>query len=566
MTSVLDVAVDPNINATRLLFYPLVILASCVWLIHRWQQQTRLYRMGNIIPGPPTVPILGNALMALFKDPQKFVEIGYHFRDKYGYVVRAWLFSKLVVAIGNPEDVEVILNSHTHIDKASDYKFFEPWLGEGLLISSGKKWRTHRKMIAPTFHINILKSFVGVFNQNSKNVVEKLRPEIGKTFDVHDHMSEVTVDILLETAMGITRKTQDKSGYDYAMAVMKMCDIIQQRHYKFWLRLECMFKLHPLFKTQQKLLDIIHGLTNKVISIKKQIYNENKAKGIIPPSLQELTEGGGNGNSDNVLANGKTLSDTVFKGYRDDLDFNDENDVGEKKRLAFLDLMIESAQNGTNQITDHEIKEEVDTIMFEGHDTTAAGSSFVLCLLGLHQDIQARVYDELYQIFGDSDRPATFNDTLEMKYLERVILETLRMYPPVPIIARELKKDAKIVTNGYTIPAGATVVVATFGVHRHPKHYKDPDTFNPDNFLPENMQNRHYYSYIPFSAGPRSCVGRKYALLKLKILLSTILRNFECTSAVPEKDFKLLADIILKRSDGFRIKIEPRVRVPKNVA
>lgn len=81
---------------------------------------------------------------------------------------------------------------------------------------------------------------------------------------------------------------------------------------------------------------------------------------------------------------------------------------------------------------------------FQGHDTTAAASSFVMCLLGLHQDIQNKVYDELYQIFGDSNRPATFYDTLQMKYLERVILETLRMYPPVPIIARELKRDVKI--------------------------------------------------------------------------------------------------------------------------
>uniref|UniRef100_A0A2A4JM80 Cytochrome P450 n=1 Tax=Heliothis virescens TaxID=7102 RepID=A0A2A4JM80_HELVI len=560
MTSVVDV--EPSVNSTRLVFYPLVIIASCVWVFHRWQQQSRIYRMGNVLPGPTAFPLFGNALMALFKKPEQFIRIGLDIADQYGYVIRGWLGSKLIIFLANPEDVEVILNSNVHIDKASDYKFFEPWLGEGLLISSGEKWRSHRKMIAPTFHINILKSFVDVFNENSKNVVEKLRPEIGKTFDVHDHMSGVTVDILLETAMGITKKTQDKSSFDYAMAVMKMCDIIHQRHYKFWLRLDFMFKLHPLFKTQQKLLDIIHGLTNKVISLKKKIYQENKAKGIIPPTLQELTEGKKSGD---VLANtSKTLSDTVFKGYRDDLDFNDENDVGEKKRLAFLDLMLESAQNGTNNITDHEIKEEVDTIMFEGHDTTAAGSSFVLCLLGLHQDVQRRVYDELYEIFGDSDRPATFNDTLQMKYLERVILETLRMYPPVPIIARELKRDAKIVTNNYTLPAGATVVVCTYGIHRHPQHYKDPDTFNPDNFLPENMANRHYYSYIPFSAGPRSCVGRKYALLKLKILLSTILRNYKCISEVPEKDYQLKADIILKRSDGFRLKVEPRVRVPSS--
>lgn len=80
----------------------------------------------------------------------------------------------------------------------------------------------------------------------------------------------------------------------------------------------------------------------------------------------------------------------------------------------------------------------------QGHDTTAAGSSFVLCLLGVHNNIQVKVYDELYEIFGDSDRPVTFSDTLQMKYLERVILETLRMYPPVPAIARKLKRDVMI--------------------------------------------------------------------------------------------------------------------------
>lgn len=77
----------------------------------------------------------------------------------------------------------------------------------------------------------------------------------------------------------------------------------------------------------------------------------------------------------------------------------------------------------------------------QGHDTTAAGSSFFLSMMGIHQDIQDKVIDELDKIFGDSDRPATFQDTLEMKYLERCLMETLRLYPPVPIIARHLKQD-----------------------------------------------------------------------------------------------------------------------------
>ncbi|KAG6450738.1 cytochrome P450 4g15 [Manduca sexta] len=564
MTSFVDESTGYHVNS-RLIFYPLLLLASGFWILYRWQQKSHIYKLGEKIPGPAAVPLFGNALIVLKKKPHELVDLGLNYAKQFGNVVRVWLGSKLIVFLTDADDVEVILNSHVHIDKSTEYRFFKPWLGEGLLISSGEKWRSHRKMIAPTFHINILKSFVSVFNQNSKNVVEKMRSEVGKTFDVHDYMSGVTVDILLETAMGITRKTQDESGFDYAMAVMKMCDIIHQRHYKFWMRFDAVFKLTPFFKKQINLLNIIHGLTNKVIKSKKQTYLENKAKGIIPLTIEELTR---NVESDeNVLANSaKTLSDAVFKGYRDDLDFNDENDIGEKKRLAFLDLMIESAQNGTNQITDHEIKEEVDTIMFEGHDTTAAGSSFTLCLLGIHQHIQDKVYDELYEIFGDSDRPATFADTLKMKYLERVILESLRLYPPVPIIARQLKRDVKIPTKNYVLPAGSTVVVGTYKIHRHEKYYNNPDKFDPDNFLPENTQNRHYYSYIPFSAGPRSCVGRKYALLKLKILLSTILRNYKSVSDIPEEKFSLQADIILKRADGFRMRIEPRKRVQSTAA
>ncbi|XP_072941702.1 cytochrome P450 4g15-like [Epargyreus clarus] len=558
MSVVEDISAHP-ITSTRLIFYPLVLLATGLWLLYRWQQQSRLHKLGNKIPGPMALPVFGNALIAVGKRPEDLLYVALDYAKQYGTVVRGWLGSKLIVFLAEPDDVEVILNSHVHIDKASDYEFFKPWLGEGLLISSGEKWRSHRKMIAPTFHINILKSFVDVFNQNSRNVVNKMKGEMGKVFDVHDYMSGVTVDILLETAMGITKETQDESGFDYAIAVMKMCDIIHQRHYKFWLRFDAIFKFTSFFEKQKKLLSIIHGLTNKVIKFKKEKYTQNKAKGIAAPSIdvtQTKTE------NDTGLANVATLADTVFKGYRDDLDFNDENDVGEKKRLAFLDLMIESAQNGTNNITDFEIKEEVDTIMFEGHDTTAAGSSFVLCLLGIHQHIQARVYNELYEIFGDSDRPVTFEDTLQMKYLERVIFESLRMYPPVPMIARKLKRDAKIASNGYVLPAGATVVIGTYLIHRNPKYYKNPNVFDPDNFLPENTQNRHYYSYIPFSAGPRSCVGRKYAILKLKILLSTILRNYKMVSDITEDQFVLQGDIILKRTDGFRVQIEPRTRVP----
>lgn len=273
-----------------------------------------------------------------------------------------------------------------------------------------------------------------------------------------------------------------------------MCDIIHQRHYKAYYRFDALFNLTSLRKQQEKLLGIIHGLTKKVLQIKKAEFQRNASEGKMPsPSMSQII------NETPMEQTPKKPAVPKVKkagGLKDDLDEQDEDDIGEKRRLAFLDLMIETAHNGAN-LTDTDIKEQVDTIMFEGHDTTAAGSSFVLCLLAIHQDIQAKVMEEQFKLFGNSKRQATFNDTVEMKYLERVILETLRMYPPVPIIARKVNQDIQLVTENYVIPAGSTVVVGTFKVHRLPEFYPNPEQFNPDNFLPERTQNRHYYSYMP---------------------------------------------------------------------
>ena len=286
-----------------------------------------------------------------------------------------------------------------------------------------------------------------------------------------------------------------------------------------------------------------------MLNEKQNVFDKNFDEGKLPsPSLQEIIE---------RPAAKKTVN--KFTGLRDDLDDLDENDIGEKRRLAFLDLMIETSHYNPNQLSNDEIKQQVDTIMFEGHDTTAAGSSFVLCMLGIHHDIQEKVFQEQQAIFGNSNRDAMFGDTVEMKYLERVILETLRMYPPVPIIARKVNEDVKLASKNLTIPAGATVLIGIFKIHRDPDIFPNPEKFDPDNFLPERAASRHYYSFIPFSAGPRSCVGRKYAMLKLKILLSTIIRNFKINSYCKEKDFQLIADIILKRADGFRIALEQRI-------
>lgn len=242
--------------------------------------------------------------------------------------------------------------------------------------------------------------------------------------------------------MGVSKNTQDKSGFEYAMAVMKMCDILHLRHTKLWLRSDFVFNLTKYGTMQKKLLNVIHSLTKKVVKSKMEAFSKGIRGSIADIQgevLQPTPAKMQNGDAKNSV-DGISFGQSV--GLKDDLDVED-NDVGEKKRLAFLDLLIEASQNGVI-INDVEIKEQVDTIMFEGHDTTAAASSFFLSLMAAHPDIQTKVHKEMDDIFGNSDRPATFADTLEMKYLERCLLETLRLYPPVPIIARQLKHEVKL--------------------------------------------------------------------------------------------------------------------------
>lgn len=284
------------------------------------------------------------------------------------------------------------------------------------------------------------------------------------------------MNCVTETAMGHPKTHDDHEGYEYAMAVMKLCDIIHWRQRTFYLRPDIIFNLLGFGKKHDALVQTIHNLTKKVLLNKSEQMRKSFEGGRLQKTIY----------SDLISKKSDSTDSTVIH------DDTEDPMVGEKNRLAFLDLMLESTYCGAN-ISETEIKEEVDTIMFEGHDTTAAGSSFVLCLLACHPDVQEKVYAEQQQIFGDSKRSATFADTLQMNYLERVIFETLRMYPPVPIIAREVKENVKLASKPYTIPAGSTVVIGTFKMHRRKDIYDKPDEFNPDNFLPERTQNRPYY-------------------------------------------------------------------------
>ncbi|XP_061402880.1 cytochrome P450 4g1-like [Musca vetustissima] len=507
-------------------------------------RNTREYKLTKNMPSPPRLPIVGHGHMAFNLSNAEIMAEAMKYIDSPGSVARVMLGPVIAVALWNPVDIEAVLSTSSHLEKAPEYKYFQPWFGNGILISKGHHWSHHRKMIAPTFHQSILKSFIPTFVQHSKNVVERMTHEVGKEFDVHNYMSQTTVEILLSTVMGVKKLPEPNKCLEYAKAVVDMCDIIHKRQLKIYYRLDSLFQFSKLNDKSHNLLNTILNMTRKVVDERQKNFNAD-ARAIV----ENVTE-----------AEARKQKAKKTEGLRDDLDDIDENDVGAKKRLALLDAMMEMSKNPEIEWTEKDIMDEVNTIMFEGHDTTSAASSFTLCILGVYPDIQEKVMEEQRAIFGDDlMRDCTFNDTMEMKYLERVIMETLRLYPPVPMIARRAEHDIKLPSGPYSIPKGTRFAIIQYAIHRDPKSFPNPNKFDPDNFLPERMAKRHYYSYIPFSAGARSCVGRKFAMLKLKVLLSTIIRNFIVKSNQREEDFRMQADIILKMENGFNISLEPRL-------
>ncbi|KAF2891263.1 hypothetical protein ILUMI_14910, partial [Ignelater luminosus] len=167
-----------------------------------------------------------------------------------------------------------------------------------------------------------------------------------------------------------------------------------------------------------------------------------------------------------------------------------------------------------------------------------------------------KVVEELRSVFGnDKDRPETHRELQEMKYLEAIIKETLRIYPSVPFYSRNVHENMEY--EGIILPKNATLQVFVYGLHRNPDVFPDPERFDPERFTQENQRNRHPYAYLPFSAGPRNCIGQKFAMLEMKSLLSKILRNYELLE-VPQHKVVLAAETVLKSRTGLHVQLKKR--------
>nr|QEV83814.1 cytochrome P450 [Brachionus rotundiformis] len=464
-------------------------------------------RTVNKLKGLPMVPFLGN--IHQLKTKHEFLkqirDLSYKFKDEP--VWRIWLGTMPNYVFHKGDYAEVLFSSAKNTQKSIQYNFLHPWLGTGLLTSYGDKWSTRRRLITPTFHFEILNDFLNVMNEQALIMTDILSDLVKnkEEINIFERLKACALDVICESAMGQNVNAQNDQSSDYVRAVARISELVT---YRFYDPLEWSDFIY--FKTQRgkdfkRCLKILHDFTTKVIMER-------------------------------------------------DADL-DDSDLKSKKRIAFLDLLLR-AKREDQTITFDDIREEVDTFMFEGHDTTAAAASWACQLIGSHPEVQKKLHEEIDSVMGQSGRPLTNDDLKELKYLDLVIKETLRLFPSVPYFGRTFSEDCDV--GGHKVLKGETAVIVAYMIHRDEKYYPDPERFDPDRFLPENSKDRHAYAYIPFSAGRRNCIGQRFAQMEEKVLLANILRYFEIKSMKTIDELKPVGDLILHPNDGIPIELKLR--------
>jgi cytochrome P450 len=220
---------------------------------------------------------------------------------------------------------------------------------------------------------------------------------------------------------------------------------------------------------------------------------------------------------------------------------------------SLLGMLLATRDADGAPLPDRAVRDELVTLFIAGHETTALTLTWLLSLLADQPQVLARMHDEVDAVLGDRD--PTYADVAQLRYVRQVVDETLRLRPPAPMVARNAVADDQI--DGFAIRAGEMVVPFFWATHRHPEFWPDPLRFDPARFEPGPNNKRHSYSYIPFSAGPRICIGNMFSLVESVLLIALLLRRFELTIA-PCHHVRVVAVATARPSSPVRVSLRPR--------
>ncbi|KAM7162949.1 cytochrome P450 4B1-like [Macrochelys suwanniensis] len=475
--------------------------------IKMYQWRRELNKALKSFPGPPVHWLFGN--VHEFSGKGKDLDKALEWSKKYARAFPVW-FGKFVVFVSlNDADYAKAVCARGDPKDNIFYRYALPWIGKGLLTLQGRKWFQHRKLLTPGFHYGVLKPYVSLITKSTQVMLDKWEHLIDQetSVELFGHLSLMTLDSILKCAFSHESNCQIDRENSYIKSVY---EITFQINYRIWYlpyQIDFIYWLSRDGRRFQKACDMVHLQTDKVIKERKKSLKDER----------ELEK------------------------------------IQKKRHLDFLDILLCAKDENGAGLSDEDIRAEVDTFMFGGHDTTASGISWTLYCLAMYPEHQKKCREEIRELLGDQET-IQWDDLSKMPYTTMCIKESLRIFPPVPLVGRQLSKPITF-HDGRYLPEGTLIGLNIYLIHRDPSLWKDPEVFDPMRFSPENSSQRHSHAFMPFSAGARNCIGQQFAMIEMKVAIALSLLRFEFspnTAKTPRK----IPQLVLRSKNGIHVHLK----------
>ncbi|XP_030636353.1 cytochrome P450 3A40 isoform X2 [Chanos chanos] len=387
-------------------------------------------------------------------------------------------------------------------------------LNDGVGAAEDEQWRRIRTILSPSFTSGRLKEMFGIMKKNSNTLMKTLqrKADLGEAADFKELFGAYSMDVVTNTAFSVNIDSLNNPKDPFVNNIKKMLNFDP---------------LSPLFVITFLLPFVVPLLEKMNVS-----FFPSSATDFFYASLQKIKS--------NRVAN------------------------DHQTRVDFMQLMVDSQKpekNGHSKteetgLTDHEILSQAMTFIFAGYETTSSTLTFLFYNLATHPQTMRKLQEEIDQTFPNK-APVQYDMLMQMEYLDDVLNESLRLYPIAGRLERVCKKTVEI--NGVTIPGGTAVIVPIYALHRDPEIWPDPEKFNPDRFSKENKESIDPYTYMPFGAGPRNCIGMRFALVSMKLVITEILQRFD-VHVCPETRVPLVLNTngILAPTHPIKLRLSPR--------
>jgi cytochrome P450 len=428
-------------------------------------------------PGPPARFLTGN-LPEFSSDPLRYF---LEWTGRYGGVVRFRLARQVVHLVTEPAGIKHVLQTNfQNYYKGFAYDKLGPILGRGLATSNGADWQRQRSLAQPAFHRGRIESFANVMVETThERIADWAARSQAQPLCMSDELRGLTMSVVSKTLLG-SDVTDPRGAVGQALVVMLR---------EAYRRVVTPFRVPDFIPTPgnvrfNRAVSVLDGLVRDTIRARRQ-----------------------------------------ERSHADDL----------------LGMLMAAREEATAEgLSESQLIDEVKTIFFAGHETTALVLGWTLYLLSIHPEIEKRVCAELEGELGGA--AATLESLGRLTYLDRVLSEATRLYPPTWVFARDARKADEIA--GHPIPAGSTILISPFASHHNPRYWRNPEGFDPERFSERNAGAIVPHTFLPFGAGPRHCIGSHFALLEMKAILATVLQKYELHLAPgrrvePEPGFSL---------------------------